>query len=89
MTTDYEKLLQNLSGENTRKAYMLRCTLTKLIDLVNKGTGKLPSELYVQEYAVDKELLKEILTDLGYSILEFEEEYNPYFEQYCYKIKLG
>lgn len=84
--TDYERLLQELKSDEGKK-YPKCCTLTKLIDLVNKGTGKLPNELYIPEYEVGEESLKEILKDLGYSPV-YEEEYNSYFEQFCYKIRL-
>lgn len=84
--TDYAKLLRELQCEESKR-YPKCSTLTKLISLVDEETEKLPKELYIPEYEVDKKFLFEVLTKLGYNF-EFEEEYNSYFEQFCYKIKL-
>ena len=82
--TDYEKLLRELHGEESNR--YPKCS--KLISLVDEETEKLPKELYIPEYEVDKKFLFEVLTKLGYNF-EFGEEYNSYFEQFCYKIKLN
>ena len=84
--TDYERLRDMLKGDN-QLIYPKDITLTKLIELVDVKTGQLPKELYVPEYEVDKSYFFEMLAELGYRT-EYEEDYNPYFEQFCYKVTL-
>ena len=86
-TTDHEKLLVQLKSEAGRR-YPANMTLTKLISLIEKESSNLPEKLYIPEYEVNKEYLMEILKEIGYSTT-FEEEYNNYFEQFCYIIKLS
>ena len=83
--TDYEKLRMELNNE---KDYLKNKTLKTLLALTDKKTGKLPTELYIDEDSVGKDFLKEILESLGYNF-EYVEDYNPYHERFFYKGRLS
>lgn len=86
--TDLQKLQKQLEGKkNESSQYFERKTLNTLIEIATCNSENLPENLYIPEYEVEKAYLFEVLETLSYSF-EFEEEYNDYHEQMCYKIKL-
>ena len=85
--TDYERIREKMVS-GYAKMYPQNITLTKLIELIDTKTQMLKEEMYIPECEVSKTFLLETFKGLNYDC-KFEEEYNPYFEQFCYKIKLS
>ena len=86
--TDKEKL-QQIQQKLAANEYLRHNVLKDLLNAIDETTGKLNKELYIPRYERDELFLFEtLMIKLEYKVLEKTEEYNGYFECYCYKIKI-
>lgn len=85
--TDYEKL-RKIQKELPEDAYFRKNVLIHLFYFVDIKTKKLKEVVLVPQMEIDDDFLKDVLEDkLGYKT-HYEDEYNPYWEVFCYKIHL-
>ena len=87
MMTDKAKL-QQIQKKLAENEYFRHNVLKKLLDAIDETTGELEKELNIPQKEINDNYLFEVLTcELGYEI-KVDEEYNPFYERFCYKIKL-
>lgn len=85
--TDKKNLEQRLAALEAKSCFQ-KNVLDNLINSIDATTGNLTKQLYIPQKERDCKFLKTIIAELGYQA-EYDEEYNPYHECYCYKIKLS
>ena len=88
MTTDRERLEEMLKELPEAKSYFNRNVFVALMEHIDENTGNLRESLYIVGKDVDDTFLRNVLeVKLGYKA-EYEDDYNPYHECYCYKIQI-
>ena len=87
MITDKQKL-EKIQKELAESEYFQHNVLKDLLNAIDKTTEKLNKELNIPQFERDDQYLFSVLEkDLGYNV-QISEEYNGYFQCFCYKIKL-
>ena len=91
MMTDREKLEKIkemvMSQEDSYARMKKENVLEKLMWNIDDKTGQLVGTPIIPIYEHDVVFMKETLEELGYSP-NYEKEYNPFWQQTCYKVTL-
>ena len=84
--TDKMKI-EKMQATLKENVYFRNNVLSDLLGWIDDSTGNFLPEVYVPQKERDCAYLKAVIIELGYIEAVYEEEYNPYHECFCFKIK--
>ena len=81
-----KKKIEKMQEELKENVFFRNNVLSDLLGWIDESTGNFLNEVYVPQKERDCDFLKAVIIELGYYEANYDEEYNPYHECYCYKI---